>query len=1486
MMIQKNNKSHNFLSRIFRYQKAINSLVSRRFIRYLPLALMILVGIAGSIALFFVESAVRDFRANDFNQALDISRPWYVLSLGFLITLAIVSYLYIRLRRTFKVEKLARELAQANEALQRDIIERKRIETALGESEHKFRELFNNMWSCSVVYEVVGEGNDFIIKEFNKTAEKVEKFRSNEVIGRRVTEVFPGVKELGLFDVFRRVWRTGNPEHHPVTLYKDQRICGWRENYVYKLATGEIVACYEDVTERKRTEEALKESEEFSKMLLENAPNPIFVQNPDTSIRYVNPAWEKLTGYSSEEITGKKAPYPHWPKEKADEYLEEMQNSFGQGKSPSKLKKYQRKSGECYWAELSVAQVINKEGELKYIISSYIDVTERKKAEEALKTSEDFSATLREKSPNPILVINPDSSIGYVNPAFETLTGYSVDEVVGIKPPFPWWAAEDRSQYVRVFPSIGTGSSSRLERRMLNKAGKQFWVELSAAPITMNDGSKCYLSNWIDITERKEAEATNSQLASIVNSSDDAIFGTTLDGIITNWNKGAENIFGYTDSEIIGNSISRLVPSDYQHGMTWVLEKIRQGEHIDNFETISLKKDGKEIDISLTISPVYNAENRTISVSTIARDITEKRRLQEKYTNLVEKGNDGIVIIQDGLIKYVNPKMTQITGFPSGYSLNKSFIDFISPESREIAVDNYQKRISGKTVSNPYEYGLLDKEGKKIPVEVNVSLIQFESRPAIMAIIRDITERKKAEEEVRESEKKFRILAEQSPNMIFINTGSRIAYANKKCEEILGYSQNDFYSPDFDFITLIAPESRDLIMQNFLKRKQNQEIGSYEYTLITKEGQRIEAILSMNIIEYEKSKAFLGIVTDITERKKAEEEIRYRALLVDNVSDAIISTTLDSNIISWNKAAERIYGWKQEEVLGKKVRDLLHMEFPTGSIQELLEQLDKTGYWVGESIHRCKNSVPLIMSASISRFKDNTGAPIGNVGIYRDITKIKQIEAALRSSEEKYRGLVNNVKLGIFRSTPGAKGRFLEVNLAMEEITGYSRYELLKIDVCDLYVILKERGTFSEETVHYQGKIHREFQFKRKDGKEITVSVTDTAVCDDSGKVVYFDGILEDITEHKEVEKALRASEQRLKEAQTLGRIGSWEYVFGSQQIFWSDKMYELYKRDTSLGPPTFEELISLYPSKEAQKWQDIIKIVTETGKVVRHEMFTNLPGDATFFSYNVIGPLKDEAGHIVGLLGTIQDITERKQSEARALETETLKQLNKAKSELLANVSHELRTPLASIKGFVETLIEPDVKWSKKEQLDFLQSANQEADHLTFLIRDLLDMSRIDSGKMVLDKRYCQVNEVMDSVRSVISIITKKHNLQVNLYPDLPAVKVDKARIAQVITNLAENATKFSPEGSLINIEARADKDNLIISVRDEGEGISEEAMKNLFDRFYQAERVVSGKTRGTGLGLAICKGIVEAHRGKIWVESQSGKGSIFSFSIPVNQD
>ncbi len=496
-------------------------------------------------------------------------------------------------------------------------------------------------------------------------------------------------------------------------------------------------------------------------------------------------------------------------------------------------------------------------------------------------------------------------------------------------------------------------------------------------------------------------------------------------------------------------------------------------------------------------------------------------------------------------------------------------------------------------------------------------------------------ERKRAEETLRESEEKYRSLFE---NML-----NGFAYCKILVDE--NNQPIDFIYLEVDdiFEKLIGLRKEDVIGKKFtevfpsIKESALDRISIYGKVALTGERTEFDIYFEpiekwMTISAYSPEKGyFIAVFEDITERKRAEEQIRYQANLVENVSDAIISSDVNFNILSWNKGAETMYGWREDEVIGKSIVDVTKMEYPYDRMEEVMEQFFKTGYWKGEVIQKRKDGTILNALASVSLLKDSSGNPVGDVAINHDIT--------------------------------------------------------------------------------------------------------------------------------------------------------------------------------------------------------------------------------------------------------------EHKQAEEKERELQVLREVDGLRSQLLANISHELRTPLTSIKGFVSTLLRTDAQWSEEEQRDFLQTIDQESDRLTRIISDLLDMSRIEAKALKLDKDNYQISEILDSVSSSLASLTERHQLQVIVPPDLPPVFVDLMRIGQVLTNLVENAAKYSPEGSEITIETQLAGDQVIVSVTDRGQGIAPELLPRVFDRFYQAESIATGRKSGTGLGLSICQGILETHDGRIWVESKLGEGSKFSFSLSVGK-
>jgi K+-sensing histidine kinase KdpD len=288
---------------------------------------------------------------------------------------------------------------------------------------------------------------------------------------------------------------------------------------------------------------------------------------------------------------------------------------------------------------------------------------------------------------------------------------------------------------------------------------------------------------------------------------------------------------------------------------------------------------------------------------------------------------------------------------------------------------------------------------------------------------------------------------------------------------------------------------------------------------------------------------------------------------------------------------------------------------------------------------------------------------------------------------------------------------------------------------------------------------------------------------------------------------------------------------------------------------------------------------------------FAGIPLSILSESIGVMGVATQASGQVIesnlelltGIAREISIAVRNAQLYEAASSAKALKKLDNMRTEFLANVSHELRTPLAVIKGSANSLLQRDVIFDDQTRHYFLQSIDKDADTLSRLVDDLLVMSRLEAEALEVKRKQCRLCEVVDSIKERLDNLAVNHNLQIDIPDDLPRVNIDDIRIGQVLTNLVENATKFSPDNTIILIKVEHRDNEIIISVEDEGIGIPPELHEKIFERFFQADGRKTGRRKGTGLGLAICRGIVEAHQGKIWVESQYEKGSKFIFSLPV---
>jgi PAS domain S-box-containing protein len=392
----------------------------------------------------------------------------------------------------------------------RDITDRKRVEEALRASELRFRELFNSMSSGVAVYRAVDNGADFEFVDFNHGAEVIEKIDRQQVIGRRVTEVFPGVHEFGIIEVFRRVWQSGNPEHYPMAQYRDERIASWRENYVYRLPTGEVVAIYDDVTSRRQAEEAVQDSEARLRTLVQTIPDLIWLKDVQGVYLACNPMFERFFGAKESAIVGK-TDYDFVDRQLADFFREHDRIAMAAGK-PSSNEEWITFVDDGHRALLETIKtpMYGKDGSLIGVLGIGRDITERKKAEEALAESEQKFRDIFNNTTDAIHIheINPDSTPGRftdVNEVACLMLGYTREELLA-KTPLEITTDYHDPPLEKIFEDQRTLGMARFETEHRKKDGTIIPVEVNTHVVTIQ-GRNVMLGVVRDMTEHKRAEA-------------------------------------------------------------------------------------------------------------------------------------------------------------------------------------------------------------------------------------------------------------------------------------------------------------------------------------------------------------------------------------------------------------------------------------------------------------------------------------------------------------------------------------------------------------------------------------------------------------------------------------------------------------------------------------------------------------------------------------------------------------------------------------------------------------------------------------------------------------------------------------------------------------------------------------------------------------------------------------------------------------------
>jgi PAS domain S-box-containing protein len=1310
----------------------------------------------------------------------------------------------------------------------------------------------------------------------------------------------------------------------------------------------QVILSIQQAVQKSQTAKSLAFNERRLRALLENGRDNIVLFSAEGNLIWASASVSVNWAYDVENLPEIEASDLLHPLEK-DKLLSIVQKIYSvPGSTQNATFRLRDTTGNWRWVEGTAVNLL-EDPAVRAVVINFRDITEQKVAEDQLR----LHSHALNAAANAIIISDREGLIQWVNPAFESLTGYQLDEVIGKNPRFLSSGLHEKKFYQDMWAAILAGNTWHTEVVNKKKDGTLYTEEMTVTPLLdVNGEIKHFIAIKQDVTARKEYEENlshrESRYRSLFEESPIAILEedfsavkTRIDALrrrgVKDWrryfanhpelvsemaslvkildvNNAAIKFHGAKSKQELQKNLAHFFRDNQESKFHEELVCFAEGKNNFHLETVNRTFDGRLVHIIIywSVAPGHEEDHSKVIVSIVDVSVLKEAEETLKRKNLLQ---EKIVVLGRELA--ASRKISVI--YRTAEKHVKTMID--CPNFGIVLFDPANQVLTPAYITaNKKKLDLTN-----LPrLEYNPQLSPSERSAAILSRTPLIVKDRKAIERMR-----------------------------------VGMPPSDGKEPQSMLYVPMLAEDQVIgliVLQSYQAEAYSEEDGEWMSVVANQVGLAIQ-----------NARLHDEVVRELAEKKKAETEIRRNLteleLLFDNaitmnqlldpveIGGALVN--MFTKHFAWHHAVIRLRDGNSDDVrligfhvpgLKKKERPMIEKRFKemvnkvgtglSGAViksGEPLRVMDvskdpryvasypgiqsglyvpiKIGHSVIGSI-AIESNKPDAFSERDERLMltiaNQAAVAFDNARLYLEIQKElqerKATEAALRVSRERLQSILDNTNALIY--IKDQQGRYLLVNNAMTKAFGLPEAEMLGKSPYELAGKEEADEHIQNDLIVFNGKVSATFEeFHMLDGEKRFYISVKFPLKNDRGTIAAIGGISTDITEQKKNEEQLQllsyAVEQSPASIVLTDPTGNIEYVNKSFTRTTGYEPEEIIGESISIlqsGHTTPEEYQVLWETiKAGKEWRGEFKNRTKNGK--------------TIWESTTISPILNSKQEATHYLEVKEDISTRKEAEMalrrmnqeledrvfqrteelRAANT-SLEKASRLKDEFLANMSHELRTPLTGVLGLSEALQKGVYGSVNEKQTSILNTIEEGGRHLLNLINDILDLSKIEAGKMELQPSVIRVDEICQSSLRMIKQLSNTQHQKVVLTQNPPDMMMygDPRRLKQILVNLLGNAVKFTPENGELGLEVTGDEtlDVIRFSVWDKGIGINEENLEKLFQPFVQLDSSLSRNYSGTGLGLSLVHRLAILHGGQVKAASKIGEGSRFTVSIPWYKD